>query len=100
MEKDSSDEVFECLENVRDKETFILFVKALANEREIAERMEKENPVRYQLGGALDWQNGDIPSFLWAGLECFEERPLRSATSDEPSWKGFAEFLYFGKIYE
>ena len=98
--EDSDRKVFEYLENVKDKQTFIVFVEALAEERERAEQLEKENPIRYQLGGALDWQNGDISSFLWAGLESFEEGALRPAPSDEPSWKTFAEFLYFGKIYE
>ncbi len=93
-------DVFEYLENVKDKESFIAFVKALAEEREQAEKMERENPLRYQWGGALDWQNSDISAFLWATLECFEERPLKKAMAEEPSWRGFAEFLYFGKIYE
>ena len=65
-----------------------------------ADQLERENPVRYQLGGALNWQNGDISSFLHAGLQCFEERPFRPANSEEPTWKSFAEFLYYGKIYE
>jgi len=93
-------DVFECLEKVKDKETFIAFVEALADEREKANQLEKENPFGYQLGGALNWQNGDISSFLWACLASFEEGALRPAPSDEPSWKTFAEFLYFGKIYE
>lgn len=93
-------EAFEYLEKVNDKETFIDFVRSLAEEREKAEQMERESAVRYQLGGALDWQNGNISTFLYAGLECFEERPLRPSTSDEPTWKSFAEFLYYGKIYE
>ncbi len=93
-------DVFDYLENVTDKASFITFVKALAEERRQAEKMERENPVYYQLGGALDWQNGDISAFLWAGLECFEDRPSKEVVPEEPSWRGFAEFLYFGKIYE
>ena len=92
--------VSEYLENVKDKETFIAFVQALAEERERAQELERENPVRYQLGGALDWQNGDIARYLWAALECFEPRPFYEPVKDEPTWKGFAEFLYMGKIYE
>lgn len=93
-------DIFDHLENVKDKASFMTFVEALADEREQAEKMERENPVYYQLGGALDWQNGNISAFLRAGLECFEERPLKESVSAEPSWRGFAEFLYFGKIYE
>jgi hypothetical protein len=100
MEKDSSDKVYQYLTNVKDKETFIAFVEVLAEEREKADELEKENPIRYQLGGALNWQNGDISSFLWSALSYFEDSPRPNATSDEPTWKGFAQFLYFGKIYE
>ena len=92
--------VFEHLENVKDKETFIAFVRALAEEREQAQELERENPVRYQLGGALDWQNGDIASYLWAALQYFEPAPYREPVKEEPTWKGFAKFLYMGKIYE
>jgi hypothetical protein len=88
------------LDNVKDKETFIVFVRALAEEREQAQKLEREDPVRYQLGGALDWQNSDIASYLWAALEYFEPHPNLEAVEDTPTWQGFAEFLWMGKIYE
>ena len=87
------------LDAVVDRETFLAFVRALAAEREEAERMEGDDPVRYQLGGARNWQNGDISTFLWAALEYFEPGPFHQP-EDSPSWRMFAEFLYFGKIYE
>ena len=89
----------EMLEEVVDRDSFLSFVRALAAERRAAERMEREEPVRYQLGGALDWQNGDISAFLEAALHYFEATPLRRP-EEIPSWRMFAEFLYFGKIYE
>jgi hypothetical protein len=92
--------VSDYLDNVKDKETFIIFVRALAEEREQAQKLEKESPVRYQLGGALDWQNGDIASYLWAALAYFEPNPNREPVRDEATWQEFAEFLYMGKIYE
>jgi hypothetical protein len=86
----------ELLDCVDDRESFIAFVEALAAERRQAERLETEQPVRYQLGGALDWQNGDIASFLEAALDCLkEDRP-----QVEPSWQMFAEFLWCGKIID
>jgi hypothetical protein len=88
------------LDNVRDKDTFIVFVRALAEEREQAQQLEREDPVRYQLGGALDWQNGDIASYLWAALEYFDPHPDVEPVGDTPTWQGFAEFLWMGKIYE
>lgn len=92
--------VHDCLEGVKDRETFITFVEALAAEREEAEKLERERPDYYQLGGALDWQNSDISCFLYAALACFDDNPHYEGVSEEPSWRGFAEFLYFGKIYE
>jgi hypothetical protein len=89
----------ELLEAVTDRDTFISFVSALAAEREQAEDIERADPQRYGLDGALGWKNGDIAAFLDAALTYFEEtafhRPER-----KPSWRMFAEFLYQGKIIE
>ncbi|MDB5306494.1 MAG: putative integron cassette protein [Gemmataceae bacterium] len=85
----------ELLDGVHDRASFVAFVDALAAEREKAEELERAEPVRYQLGGALGWQNGTISTFLQAALACFERNP-----GETPSWRFFAEFLYFGKIYE
>ncbi len=89
----------ELLDRVDDRDTFISFVEAMAAEREEAERMERTERDRYQFGGALDWQNSDISAFLLAALAYFEPSASRQPEST-PSWKMFAEFLYFGKIYE
>jgi hypothetical protein len=89
----------EMIEEVMDRDTFLAFVLALAEERRVAERMEREDPVTYQLDGALRWQNGDISAFLEASLCYFESRPFHRP-EEVPSWRMFAEFLYFGKIYE
>jgi hypothetical protein len=89
----------ELLGEVVDRDSFLAFVQALAADRWEAERMERAEPVRYQLGGALGWQNGDISAFLEDALQYFEATPLRRP-EDVPSWRMFAEFLYFGKIYE
>ena len=87
------------LREVRDRESFIAFVRALADERSRAEEIEKTEPKRYSVDGALNWKNADISSFLYAGLDCFTEKPLRPAEK-EASWKAFAHFLYCGKIIE
>ena len=89
----------ELLESVVDQTTFIEFVEALADERDRALEIEQANPKAYIVDGALGWKNGDIAAFLGAGLQYFMETPLRKPER-EPSWKMFAEFLYFGKIYE
>jgi hypothetical protein len=87
------------LQKVCDQETFIVFVKALAEERAGAERAEVENPHMYVIDGASDWKNADIASFLYAALDYFEEKPFHKP-EQEPSWRMFAEFLYCRKIIE
>jgi hypothetical protein len=86
-------------EQVTDKQTFIKFVQALAEERGRAQEIENKHPNVHAVDGALAWKNGDISSFLSAALECFTAQPVTYAEQN-PSWKMFAEFLYFGKIYE
>ena len=75
-----------------DRDSFIAFARALAAERETAKQMEHDEPVRYMLGGAMDWQNGDIASFLYASLNYFEPSQFRQPEV-VPSWKMMAELL-------
>ena len=89
----------ELLDKVTDRDSFIAFAEALAAERREAQQLEREEPIRYQLGGALNWQNGDIASFIEAALQCFEDEPYHRPDT-VPSWRMFAEFLYCGKIIE
>lgn len=84
------------LEAVSDGESFVRFTEALAKERELAAKLERDDPTRYCLDGALGWKNADIASFLHAGLLC-----LGSSTRPaEATWKTFADFLYYGKVVE
>jgi hypothetical protein len=87
------------LAKVVDRDSFIAFVTALAAERQSAEELEKDNPERYRWAPARDWNNGTISSFLYAALAYFRGGPFHKP-EEVPSWKMFAEFLYFGKIYE
>lgn len=89
----------ELLDRVVDRDSFITFVTALAEEREEAEQMERDEPVRYQSGGAHNWQNRCISSFLYATLEYFEPKPFH-VPEDAPSWKMIAHILFYGKIWE
>jgi len=89
----------ELLSKIVDRKSFVEFVTALAEERAEAEVMEREEPKRYQLGGAHNWQNGSISSFLYAALASFDSyRGLED--ENVPNWQTFAKFLYSGKIYE
>ncbi len=91
--------VFELLEAVQDRQSFMAFVAALTSERQEAEQLERAEPVRYQLGGALEWQNGSISGFLGAALAYFEDSRWASGSA-RPTWRDMAQFLYMGKIYE
>ncbi len=88
------------LDSVRDQDTFIAFVEALADERDRAQEIERQNPDRYIVDGALGWMNGDIPAFLGAALEYFADGPRKERIPAEPNWKMFAEVLWCGKIIE
>lgn len=44
----------ERLDSVVDRESFLAFVRALIEEREEAERIERDEPERYRWGGALN----------------------------------------------
>jgi hypothetical protein len=87
------------LDRVVDRDSFIEFARALADERKEAEQEEQHDPARFQLGGALEWQNGLVSSFLYGALSYFSEKPLHTPEKN-PSWKMFADFLYHGKIIE
>ena len=88
------------LDGVCDRESFIAFVQALADERELAQEIERDNPDRYIVDGALGWMSSDIPQFLGAAVDYFAEGPLKEPIPDQPTWKMFAEILWCGKIIE
>ena len=88
------------LDDVHDRDSFIAFVKCLAEERSNAQKIEADNPKSYMVDGALGWANGDIPNYLWACLEYFSDGPLREPPATDASWRAFADFLYCGKIIE
>ena len=89
----------ELLDQVKDRQSFVAFVRALAEEREAAQEIERQHPDRYMVDGAFDWKNAEISPFLHACLDYFEDKPFHKPEK-EPSWKMFADFLYFGKIIE
>ena len=92
-----SPNVYQLLERVDDRESLIAFVNALAAERSAATELEKDEPIRYSMGGAYDWQNGDITSFLDGACEFLHHHVN---DDDSPSWRMIAEFLWCGKIME
>lgn len=94
------DALFDALEAVHDRASFLHFVQVLIDERTYATRLEKEQPTQYQWSGALNWQHSSIEGYLEGALHCVQDNEGRNDFLAEPSWRAFAEFLYAGKIYE
>lgn len=92
--------LFEALEAVHDRASFLDFVQLLVDEREQASRLEARSPEDYRWEGALGWQNTTIEGYLSGALQCTLDNEGRNDFLAEPSWRSLAEFLYCGKIYE
>jgi len=90
------------LDNVKDQESFILFVRDLIADRQDEVKKESENPSNKYGPGANGWENGSIESFLDAGLSWAEDTDFgeTQGLGDECVWRKIANFLYCGKIYE
>ena len=89
----------ELLDQVEDRNSFVAFLVALAEERADAEEIERAEPARYVLDGAKGWKNGDISGYLFACLAYFESKPFHEP-EEAASWRALAEVLYCGKIVE
>lgn len=88
------------LELVIDRSSFVRFVYALAEERDRAQEMENASPDNDRLNGALGWNNADISSYLGTFAGFLDTKSHSDLDYERPSWRLFAEALYFGKIYE
>ena len=88
----------EILEEVKDKETFFYFAKALMEDRK-----QHEGQRANEVGFASDWANNDIWSFLEGAISWAESTDFgitQNPYLENNLWKQFATFLYCGKIYE
>jgi hypothetical protein len=90
---------FELLDLVHDRESFLAFAFALAEERRVAEGIEAADPEPYKWGGANGWTNNCISLFIEGACSHFEARPDGSVI-ETPTWKDLAEFLWVGKFIE
>jgi hypothetical protein len=101
-------DVHDLLDAVHDRESFLEFVRALANDRRVEASKESPDEARWDAG---PWANATIESFLdaavaWAEAQPrlgSEDTPMGPRTNEFPeevSWQSFANFLYAGKIYE
>jgi len=95
-------ELHQLLESVTDEESFLVFVKALRDDRELDVATEKTNPSSPYGPTSRGWENSTIESFLDAAL-AWAEASKFGATQNlyaASPWRKFATFLYCGKIYE
>ena len=91
-------ELHDKLDNVSDMDSFLEFVREL-----VIDRTDKaKDEARYPYGGQPDgWESSTIEDYLAAAVAWADNsRNLPTGMPSEPSWRGFADFLYCGKIYE
>lgn len=94
-------DLHEHLERVADRDTFLGFVRALAEDRAEEVRKEREKPSGTYGPGANGWESVTIEDYLGAALAWAADSVGRAGgLPEEPSWKAFATFLYCGKVYE
>ena len=91
-------ELDKILEGVEDEKSFLVFVRAL-----IEDRRPHENKPTDEAGLIDDWVSNSISDFLESAVAWAEDSDF--GISQEPElrknkWKQFAIFLYCGKIYE
>jgi hypothetical protein len=89
------------LEAVVDRDSFLIFVKALIADREDEVAKEKEDQGSPWSAGNNGWEHGTIEGYLSAAVAWVEDtRGTAWELPVEPSWKSFATILYRGKSYE
>ncbi|MEL6301744.1 MAG: hypothetical protein AAFV47_01035 [Pseudomonadota bacterium] len=91
----------ELLEHVNDRESFLVFARALMNDRKEEVRSEIESPSSPYGPGSNGWENGSIEAYLDAAIAWSKDSIGSGAElPEEPAWQSFARFLYAGKYYE
>ncbi len=91
----------ESLDRVRDRESFLAFVGALAADRRDEVAKENQSASSPYGPGAKGWENGTIEDYLDACVRCAEDWGHRpQGLPEQPTWAAIAEFLYRGKTYE
>lgn len=92
-----SDVLFDLLDAVKDKATFLVFAKALAMERSQAEGLALSAD-----GFQGEWANNNIQHFLEAAVSWAEDSEfgLRPGPKLDNEWHLFAQFLWAGRGYE
>src|SRR5438874_11545682 len=92
----------EALDAVKDRDTFLAFVRALSNDRGRSVAQEELNPSSPYEPDAGGWENTTIQDFLESAASWAEDSDfdIPEGSPVETAWQAFAGFLYAGKIYE
>lgn len=94
-------ELYDLLKKVKDEKSFLIFVKALLDERYEDIKLEKENPSSPYSSSHKGWENTTLESFLEASIAWANDSNFGKLQKiKENLWYKFATFLYCGKIYE
>jgi len=95
-------ELYQLVQEVKDRDSFFEFVHALIADRMRAVKMEKAQPSSPYGPDAGGWENTSIEDYLESALAWAESTNMgqTQGLSSAPSWREFAAFLYLGKIYE
>jgi hypothetical protein len=89
------------LEQVIDEKSFMMFVKALLNERYEDIELEKQKPSSPYGASNKGWENITLEGFLEASIAWADDSNFgKSQNIKDNLWYKFAVFLYCGKIYE
>lgn len=95
------DELDILFDNVTDRHTFLIFVKALMEDKIIEDSIEENSPSSPYSAGARGWENNTIANYLESCIAWTEDSlGQKMGLPETPSWQSFAAFLYAGKFYE
>lgn len=87
---------------VHGRESFLVFVRALAAHRRASAAAEQESPSSPWGPDVGGWENTTIERFLDAAYRWAVDMGTGRShgLQAEPSWRSFAEFLHCGRSYE
>jgi len=90
------------LESVADEQSFLQFVRALAEDWEDEQESERAKPSSPYGPGANGWENVTVGAYLDAAVRWGEASINGLAVYEKPAnpWKRAAQILYMGKLYE
>ena len=92
----------ELIELVQDEESFIVFLSALASDKE-QDRIEEEKQPSSPWGPSIrGWENGTIETFLDAAAAwgSSSKDGLPNMEKSENPWRRAADIIFAGKFYE